>query len=238
MGWILDFFGGRLPSQKRSVLQAPHSGTQPPKTIPTAAKGEKPKRYQVLVTSPEKVKQEAERKLIEAEHNPAANTHCYLLVDGNRRGPFLPAQIRSMWNAGTITADTQFIHSDLPDWRPVSSFCENVPPSVAPDNALEVLQLQSKMKSKAVAALLAVFLPFVGALYSAPGAAIICGIIGLVTLCLGISDLSDPNPNSGLAVGFWLILATVSYIVSIFRAIAGVDRFNQGLLTRKPSRVS
>jgi hypothetical protein len=76
-------------------------------------------------TTPEEAKREAERKLEEAECNPEANAQCYLQVDGKRQGPFLPAQIRAMWNAGTITANTLFIHSDLPDWRPASSFCQH-----------------------------------------------------------------------------------------------------------------
>ncbi len=78
-------------------------------------------------TTPEKDKRAADAlKLYLAEHSPDPNAHCYLLIGDKREGPFLPAQIRSMWNAGTITADTQFINSDLPDWRPVKSFCQSI----------------------------------------------------------------------------------------------------------------
>ena len=75
------------------------------------------------------------------------------------------------------------------------------------------------MKSKAVAALLSIFIPFIGCLYSAPIAAVVCGIFG--ALC--IVAKTDPLP---------LMLFFIIYIVSIFRAIAGVNRYNRRLIVQ------
>jgi hypothetical protein len=61
----------------------------------------------------------------EAESSPHPNAECYLSKDGQQSGPFAPAQIRSMWNAGSITSDTLFYHKDLGEWKPVKKFCQN-----------------------------------------------------------------------------------------------------------------
>lgn len=62
--------------------------------------------------------------LSDAEFNPPPDAQCYLFMHGQQSGPFLPAQIRAMWNAGSITSDAMFHYSKLPDWRPVRSFCD------------------------------------------------------------------------------------------------------------------
>jgi hypothetical protein len=59
-----------------------------------------------------------------AESNPPPDAQCFLFMMGEQSGPFLPAQIRSMWKAGSITADALFYYPQLPDWRPVKSFCK------------------------------------------------------------------------------------------------------------------
>lgn len=60
-----------------------------------------------------------------AEKNPPPDAECYLWRNGNQEGPFTPSQIRYMWNAGSITADTLYYYSQLSDWCPVKGFCQN-----------------------------------------------------------------------------------------------------------------
>lgn len=60
----------------------------------------------------------------DAELNPNPRAQCTIWVNGEEKGPFTPGQIRSMWNAGNLTADTLFIYEELNEWRPIKSFCQ------------------------------------------------------------------------------------------------------------------
>ena len=37
---------------------------------------------------------------------PPPEAECYLILEGIARGPYLPAQLRTMWNSGAITSNT------------------------------------------------------------------------------------------------------------------------------------
>lgn len=70
--------------------------------------------------------QEKQAALKKAEFNPPPDAQCYLFMRGDQSGPFLPAQIRAMWRAGSITSDALFSYKGLPDWRPAKSFCDSM----------------------------------------------------------------------------------------------------------------
>lgn len=67
----------------------------------------------------------AERTIEQSEFSPPLAAQCSLWHNGQTQGPFTPVQIKSMWDAGSITADTLFYYSELPDWKPAASFCQN-----------------------------------------------------------------------------------------------------------------
>ena len=68
---------------------------------------------------------EIKANLEEEKVNPHPTATCYLWRNGQQEGPFTPNQIKSMWDAGSLTADTLYYHSGLTDWHPVKGFCQN-----------------------------------------------------------------------------------------------------------------
>ena len=80
------------------------------------------------------------------------------------------------------------------------------------------------MKSKGVAVVLALFIPFFGLFYSAPLAALVCLFFGIFPFVMINNHAGTPE----LA----LFVISITYIVSIFRALAGVSRYNARLLAR------
>jgi len=171
----------------------------------------------------------------------------YLLLNNEQEGPYTLGQIKSMWNAGGITVKTLYCVEGKSEWKPLldmtsildssgmdvksnrnafTQTSQNQSGNPSINQQLTLLGIQSKMKSKTVAVLLSIFFPFIGCLYSAPRAAIICG--GMTVLFIGTSvELgggSDP---------FWFILSFILYICSIFFSIKGVGRFNQCLIAQR-----
>lgn len=61
---------------------------------------------------------------------PPHDALCMLRRKGNEDGPFLPDQIRKMWNAGQIKADTAYTFEQLGEWFPVRNMF--LPPPHAP----------------------------------------------------------------------------------------------------------
>jgi TM2 domain-containing membrane protein YozV len=43
----------------------------------------------------------------------------HVIVDGQQRGPFTLGQLRSMWNAGTITTQTMHFTDGYTEWHPL-----------------------------------------------------------------------------------------------------------------------
>ena len=64
-------------------------------------------------------------------YNPPPNALCYITRGGQRDGPFSPDQIRNMWAAGELTADTLYWFDGLADWCPARNFCQAVPEATA-----------------------------------------------------------------------------------------------------------
>jgi len=53
---------------------------------------------------------------------------CYLALDGKEKGPFTIGQVRSMWQAGSITSRTLYFEPTMKGWKPlalVSSLIED-----------------------------------------------------------------------------------------------------------------
>lgn len=44
----------------------------------------------------------------------------YLLMDGEKKGPYLRSQIRKMWGNGVVTANGMYWHHGLDGWHPVT----------------------------------------------------------------------------------------------------------------------
>ena len=60
------------------------------------------------------------------------NTLFYLHRDGAQTGPFTIGQLRSMWQSGSITAQTQYWFEGAPEWRPLINILRLLePPAVA-----------------------------------------------------------------------------------------------------------
>ena len=177
--------------------------------------------------------------------------HYYILITGASTGPYTASQMRTMWSLGRIPANAHYWTDGQPDWHPVHQLAAMLDPSAAMkgdganspystpnttmpaaaqplhanlrSESLDLLHLQSQMKSTGVAALLAIFIPYFGCLYSAPLAAVSCGALGI--LCLLISTVTGQP-------WFWWLLAGLVHIVSVFCAIRGVGQFNQKLIGR------
>ena len=69
--------------------------------------------------------EEDNKALIHAQNNPPSDAECYLWRSNQQEGPFTPQQIKAMWDAGSITANTLYYYSKLPDWCPVKGFCQS-----------------------------------------------------------------------------------------------------------------
>lgn len=94
----------------------------------------------------ESIKNLSGTTLQEAELNPSSDAECYLLRGDQQSGPFTPGQIRSMWNAGSITSDTLFYDDKMVEWRPVKFFClnEKTVSLSAPDVMQQMLKAQEE----------------------------------------------------------------------------------------------
>lgn len=55
-------------------------------------------------------------------------THCQVSYGGQQFGPYVLQQIRSMWTAGTITADASILPAGYPDWIPITDFLARYTP--------------------------------------------------------------------------------------------------------------
>jgi hypothetical protein len=141
-----------------------------------------------------------------------------------------------MWQSGALTADALFCPEGSTEWkelRLLAQFLEPEPSASMPPpsrqvepsptyqpTSLEILQIQSKLKSKSTAALLAVFLPFVGGCYASIGGSISIVVIGVVGILQWGKEIGD----------YWPAAIGVLYIVSIFHAITSVNEYNAALL--------
>ena len=59
------------------------------------------------------------------------NTLFYLHRDGAQTGPFTIGQLRSMWQSGSITAQTQYWFEGAAEWRPLINILALLEPETA-----------------------------------------------------------------------------------------------------------
>lgn len=153
--------------------------------------------------------------------------------DQQESGPFTMSQLRSMWASGALTAENYFWTEGQTEWQPITALLtelEPIPSEPAPSQqqaSLQIVELQSQMKSPGVAALLALFIPFFGAGYGSAAAMVVCllGAIGTsiaVAAAAGLGD--DPMPLT-------LIGISLFYLISIFWAVGGASSYNESLVT-------
>ena len=81
------------------------------------------------------------------------------------------------------------------------------------------------MKSKAVAALLSIVLPYIGCFY----ASLACGAVS-TGLAIMFTWLYLNPVAEGAYDPFWLVLSSITYLVSIFCAVGAVGRYNSKLI--------
>lgn len=153
--------------------------------------------------------------------------------NGTTLGPYTIQQVQRMLDDGVLFSADSAAYEGSDRWEPLYSIsglriARPATDGPAPDRSLDILMIQSQMKSKGVAVVLALFIPFLGLFYSAPVAA-------LVSLFFGILPFVMLNNKSGTPE-FALIVFSITYVVSIFRALAGVSRYNARLLARHSER--
>ena len=167
----------------------------------------------------------------------------YLFLNNEQTGPYTIAQIKSMWSAGTITVQTLYWVEGNPEWAPLGDIAyilesplpepqvnQNISQQViqnelseSPTNQqLNPLGIQLRTKSKRIAVLLSLLFPFIGCLYAAPVAGILCGVFEIFFAYEWYYYFEDR-----FAISFVLPF----YIGSIVFAIRGVGRFNQRFIS-------
>lgn len=157
--------------------------------------------------------------------------------DGSNVGPYSEAQVAGMVRDGILSPMDLAWRDGLAAWKPLFSLeisgCipplpTNQPPvqNGSMDNPLlQTLRLQSRMKSRGVAALLSILLPFIGCFY----ASVACGIVSTAFGALFVWAYLNPVVEGDLDP-FWLLLSLATYLVSIFAAISLTGRYNSKLL--------
>ncbi|MEP6668036.1 MAG: hypothetical protein ABJF10_02725 [Chthoniobacter sp.] len=152
--------------------------------------------------------------------------------DGTKLGPYTVEQVQRMLDDGILLPADSAAYEGSDRWEPlysVSGLRIARPATDSPtDRSLDVLMIQSQMKSKGVAVVLALFIPFLGLFYSAPVAALVCLFFGILPFVMLNNKAGTPE--------FALIVFSITYVVSIFRALAGVSRYNARLLARHSER--
>ncbi len=57
----------------------------------------------------------------------AADRHYFISTGGRKSGPFVLAQMRSMWASGSITADSYYWSEGMNGWQPVTQLFHDAP---------------------------------------------------------------------------------------------------------------
>jgi hypothetical protein len=68
------------------------------------------------------------------------NTLYFLLKGDEQSGPFTIGQLRSMWQSGSITAQTQYWFDGAPEWRPLINLLALLEPKTEPVVAITAIQ--------------------------------------------------------------------------------------------------
>jgi GYF domain 2 len=56
----------------------------------------------------------------------------YVMVDEKQQGPYILAQLRAMWRAGSLTAETQYWFEGQTEWMPLETILELLEPPSSP----------------------------------------------------------------------------------------------------------
>ena len=49
----------------------------------------------------------------------------YIVLDGNKKGPYALSQLRKMWDSGAITMDTKYASEGMAEWADISKLLES-----------------------------------------------------------------------------------------------------------------
>ncbi len=130
---------------------------------------------------------------------PAESDLCFIVCQGERRGPYLPEQMRTMWKNGSITADAGVVWDDIVEPVPISTLI------------VQSEQTRSSMSCTA---------PVSAGGTALAAISIICGVIGMVILALpmGIVALLCGIP----AVAMGSKSGIVGIILGIIEIAAGI----------------
>jgi RNA polymerase subunit RPABC4/transcription elongation factor Spt4 len=52
-------------------------------------------------------------------------TKYYLLIDGEKKGPYALSQLRKMWDSGAITMDTKYVSEEMTSWADIGALMED-----------------------------------------------------------------------------------------------------------------
>lgn len=146
-------------------------------------------------------------------------------------GPYTLNQMRSMWAAGSITADMEFADTNTSDWRPMVQAIELLEGQSGVDSAVASVVLQARLKSPTVAVLLGLFLPFVGAFYGSVAAALVPFFVGIAAGFGGfIVALIAARPSDAEALVIWGAITSLFAIWSLFWSLAAVKKHNVAVI--------
>ena len=106
--------------------------------------------------------------------------------------------------------------------------------SIRPQQDLTALQIQTEMKSIGVAALLAIFVPFLGAAYGSVAAFIVSLLIGGgIFVAIGVGSNAHAPEEPGIA----LLSFGIAYIISVFWAVGSASSYNKQLIKLKTNQI-
>ena len=107
------------------------------------------------------------------------------------------------------------------------------PQQSSPEPDLTALQIQTEMKSVGVAALLAIFVPFLGAAYGSVAAFIVSLLIGVgIFAAIDVGSNAHKPEEPGIA----LLAFSIAYLISVFWAVGGASSYNERLIQSKKNR--
>lgn len=144
-----------------------------------------------------------------------------------------------MWANGLLTAESYYWTEGQLEWEPITTLISDLEPpnriTIQNEANIQSVELQSQMKSPAVAALLAIFIPLFGAGYGSPTAmgVSVLGAMGIAVCFSALFESSGGDPMPAIIFSVSLI-----YIHSIFWAVGGASSYNKSLIEDAKQSVS
>lgn len=163
-------------------------------------------------------------------------------TQGHVSGPFTKRQLSAMWETGRVTADAEWSTDGGASWGAMLSLLEPCRDGGGTGNTVvDSLALQQNLKSKTVAVLLGLFLPFLGAFYGTAAAAIVPFVFGLIAgfLCLPIVSAGvGDRMNDVEAIWVWVAVTMCFSIWSLFWSLRAVADHNETILEEARRKTS